>query len=367
MSFSKDQFFKRQTTLSEIGKEGQDLLQKSKVIIIGCGGLGSPIAVQLAASGVGAIHLVDFDTVTISNLHRQFFYKVDDVGKPKSETLAKFIEQRAPFTNITFTNDAVNKSNIVDLIKPYDIVVDGTDSLPIKYLVNDACVLHNKPLIYGSLYKFDGYVATFNLKDDKGNYSCNLRDAFPKMATDIPNCEEAGTLNTIVGLIATLQANEVIKIITATGKPLINQLLICNSLQNSQLKIKLKSLHKNHAESVKIITEIFDAEDYLDATCQLQEESVLITALELKDKLAHSSNNLKIISVINNSNVELPFKVDYKISLMQFDISNINFDANSDYVIICRRGILSYTAAKKIKEVHPNLNVVSLVGGIDNY
>ena len=367
MSFSKDQFFKRQTTLSEIGKEGQDLLQKSKVIIIGCGGLGSPVAVQLAASGIGAIYLVDFDTVTISNLHRQFFYKVDDVGKPKSETLAKFIKQRAPFTKVTFTNDAVNKSNIIDLIKSYDIVVDGTDSLPIKYLINDACVLQKKPLVYGSLYKFDGYVATFNFKDDEGNHSCNLRDAFPKMATDIPNCEEAGTLNTIVSLIATLQSNEVIKIITATGKPLINQLLICNSLQNSQLKIKLKSLHKNHAESVKKITEIFNTEDYLDATCQLQEESVLITATELKDKLAHSINNLKIVSVINNSNVALPFKVDYKISLMQFDISNINFDANSDYVIICRRGILSYTATKKIKEIHPNLNVVSLVGGIDNY
>ena len=125
-------------------------------------------------------------------------------------------------------------------LRSVDIVVDGTDSLPTKYLLNDACVIKNKPLVYGSLYKFDGYVSTFNILQKDGRYSANLRDAFPKMATDIPNCEEAGTLNSIVGMMATQQVNEVLKIITGIGKPLANELLIYNSLQNTQLKMKLK-------------------------------------------------------------------------------------------------------------------------------
>ncbi len=226
MDISSQEYFKRQTTLSEIGKEGQELLQKAKVLVIGCGGLGSPVAIYLATSGIGVLHLVDFDTVSVSNLHRQVFYKVEDLNKPKAEMLAKAVKERAPFTKVSYSNKAVNKNSILELISSFDVVVDGTDSLPIKYLINDACVISKKPLVYGSLYKFDGYVATFNILNGEGDYSCNLRDAFPKIATNIPNCEEAGTLNPIVGIIALLQVNEVIKLITKKGKPLINQLLM---------------------------------------------------------------------------------------------------------------------------------------------
>lgn len=240
MEITREDYFKRQTTLAELGKEGQDLLRKAKVLVVGCGGLGSPIAIYLATSGIGEIHLVDFDTVSVSNLHRQVFFKVEDIQQPKVEVLANEIKKRAPFTKVTFTNEAISKHSIIDLISTYDIVVDGTDSLPIKYLINDACVLLKKPLVYGSLYKFEGYVATFNVLNGEGDYTCNLRDAFPKIATDIPNCEEAGTLNPIVGIIALLQVNEVIKLITKTGKLLVNQLLIYNALENSQFKMKLR-------------------------------------------------------------------------------------------------------------------------------
>ncbi|VAW27233.1 Molybdopterin-synthase adenylyltransferase, partial [hydrothermal vent metagenome] len=140
MDFNKEQYFKRQTTLPEIGKKGQELLQNTKVLIIGCGGLGNPVAIYLATSGVGELHLVDFDTVSISNLHRQVFYKIEDVGKAKTKVLANEIKKRTPFTKVTFTNKAIDKDSILDLILKYDIVVDGTDSLPIKYLINDACV-----------------------------------------------------------------------------------------------------------------------------------------------------------------------------------------------------------------------------------
>lgn len=240
MSLSKNTYFQRQTTLKEIGQEGQQLLQDAKVLVIGCGGLGSPIAIYLATSGVGKLHLVDFDQVSVSNLHRQVFYKVADVGQSKAMILSKEIEKRAPYTEVSYTDTAVAKDTIMELVADYDIIVDGTDSLPIKYLINDACVLSKKPLVYGSLYKFDGYVATFNVLNGDGDYTCNLRDAFPKIATDIPNCEEAGTMNPIVGIIALLQANEVIKLITRKGNLLVNQLLIYNVLNNSQFKMKLK-------------------------------------------------------------------------------------------------------------------------------
>lgn len=186
----KNQLFKRQITLSEIGEIGQQKLQNAKVLVVGCGGLGSPVAVYLASSGVGKIHLVDFDTVDSTNLHRQVFYSLEDVGKSKAAVLSAFIKKRAPFTEVSFTNYPITKENVFELIENVAIVVDGTDSLPTKYLLNDACVLKNKPLVYGSLYKFDGYVATFNVLQKDGNYSSNLRDAFPEMATDIPNCEE---------------------------------------------------------------------------------------------------------------------------------------------------------------------------------
>lgn len=231
MKIEKNQLFKRQITLAEIGEIGQEKLQKASVLVVGCGGLGSPIAVYLASSGIGKMHLIDFDTVDVTNLHRQVFYSLEDLGKSKAAVLSEFIKKRAPFTEVSFTNKPITKNNVLELIENVDVVIDGTDSLPTKYLINDACVIKSKPLVYGSLYKFDGYVATFNVQQKDGSCSANLRDAFPKMATDIPNCEEAGTLNAIVGIIAIAQVNEVLKLITGIGNPLINELLIYNSLQ----------------------------------------------------------------------------------------------------------------------------------------
>ncbi|MDP3945546.1 MAG: HesA/MoeB/ThiF family protein [Lutibacter sp.] len=359
MNFNKDTYFLRQTTLPEIGEAKQALLQQAKVLVIGCGGLGSPVAVYLAASGVGALHLVDFDAVSVSNLHRQVFYKKEDVNQPKVEVLANEIRKRTPFTKVTTTNEAVTKNSILALISAFDVVVDGTDNLQVKYLINDACVLAKKPLIYGSLYKFDGYAATFNVLDENGDYSCNLRDAFPKIATDIPNCEEAGTMNPIVGLIALLQANEVVKLVTKTGKLLINQLLIYNALENSQFKMKLK---KNNALDIK---SIFENSDYIVKTCENQEPALLISASELKEKIDDST--LEIVSVLNNSEEFIPFKVHQKMPYNAFDVENFQPNFKKHYVIVCKKGITSYEITLKLKEKYPLLSVVSLSEGIINY
>ena len=358
MKPSKNQLFKRQITLSEIGEIGQEKLQKASVLIVGCGGLGSTIAVYLASSGIGKIHLVDFDTIDISNLHRQVFYTLEDIGKPKASVLATFIKQRAPFTNVTFSNTAVTKETVFDLILTFDVVVDGTDSLPTKYLLNDACVLKNKPLVYGSLYKFDGYVASFHVPQQNGFFSANLRDAFPKMATDIPNCETAGTLNAIVGMIATAQVNEVLKIITQIGKPLQNELLIYNSLQNTQLKMQLKPTF-----SKEKIQKIFDAESYFDANCETKNPNWLISSAELKEKL--SDENLQIIAVLPN--LKLPFQVHQTIPIQEFNVAKIDIDNSKTYIMVCQKGLNSYKATSVLKSHFPDLKVFSLASGIENY
>jgi len=357
---SSKQLFQRQTTLSEVGEKGQQKLQQAKVTVVGCGGLGCVAAVYLAGSGVGHIHLIDFDVVDVSNLHRQVFYKTDDIKKPKSEVLADYIKAISPLVKVTFSTKAISKNNVFSCIDTADIVLDCTDNLPIKYLLNDACILKDKTLVYGSLYKFDGYVASFNYLDDKEQRTANLRDAFPKIPTDkIPNCSELGTLNTIVGIIGLLQANEVLKLILKIGSPLTNQLLIYNSLENSQFIMKLKA--KITKEK---IARIFEKESYEIAICNV-DESLEITQENFQKLLHDTSSKLKVISVIENTEIEYPFENVEKIPLSTFQnwLNNQQI-IDGDYVVICQRGVMSMTAVKMLKEKFPSAKVKSLQAGI---
>ncbi len=369
MNFTREQFYRRQTIIEEFGKAGQQKLQNAKILIVGCGGLGNPAAVYLAASGIGNVHLVDFDTIDITNLHRQVFFKANEVGKSKSKSLAKHIEQIAPLVKVTYSQEPISKLNVFKTIENFDIIVDCTDSLAIKYLLNDVCVLKDKPLVYGSLYKFDGYVASFNVLDKSGNRTANLRDAFPEIPTNnIPNCSEVGTLNPVVGIIGTMQANEVIKIITGIGKPLVNQILIFNSLDNSQFQMRLKSkLTKTQ------IAEIIAKSDYLDPNCEIQEPDLVIEKEKLKQKI--NTKNITLISVIEDVNHPIPFVVDFKIPLTRFSEwiqskEHQDFIAqhpNNEIVILCKKGISSYTATKIWKDTYKNAAVFSLKNGIDAY
>ncbi len=365
MKITKQQLYKRQTTLTEFGEVGQQKLQKAEVVIVGCGGLGSIAAVSLAASGIGKIHLIDFDVVDVSNLHRQVFYRIEDIGKPKVEVLAKYIQAISPFVKITTSNQPITKKNIFNQIDDYDIVVDCTDSLPTKYLLNDYCVITDHILVYGSLYKNDGYIASFNISEGLHN-SANLRNAFPKMPKDlIPNCSEVGTLNPIVGIIGLMQSNEVIKIITQTGEPIKNQILIFNSSDNSQFKMKLQVEKTCDNVGKRGILKIFKNDDYLDANCEIQKEELLISSKELKQNIKNI--NQVIISVIEDVNTKLPFDVTQKTPFSNFDVDTLKIDSKKDYVIICNKGILSYTATQNLKNKYPSLNVLSLEKGIENY
>ncbi len=365
MEIHKKELYKRQVTLKDFGDENQQKLLQSNIVIVGCGGLGSVAAVYLAASGVGNIHLIDFDVVDVSNLHRQVFYKTDDIGKSKAKVLAKHINSITPFVNITISEQAITKANIFDVIDDYDVVVDCTDSLPTKYLLNDYCVITDHILVYGSLYKNDGYIASFNIPEGLHN-SANLRNAFPDMPKEnIPNCSEIGTLNPIVGIIGLMQANEVIKILSQTGEPLKNQLLIYNSADNSQYKMKLQIEKTCDNVGKRGILKIFKKEGYRDPSCEIQEEILLISADDFKQRM--NEDNVVVISVTEGQTLETPFKVTNEISISDFDVESLKIDTNKVYFIICKKGLLSYVATELLKEKYPALEVFSLKNGIENY
>ena len=240
----------------------------------------------------------------------------------------------------------------------FDLIVDCTDSLPTKYLLNDFCVLADKTMVYGSLYKHDGYVSSFNLPEGDGR-SANLRDAFARPPEKgVPNCSEVGTLNPIVGLIGSLQSNEVIKILTGSGVPLANKMLIYNGMQNRQFPMSLsKRFDKSKIEN------LFHSESYFDARCAEQDPELLISSKELKNRLGE----VAILSVIENADLNLPFEVGHRIPYTKFDIGEFSLSGNQDLVVVCNKGITSYEITQRIKSEHPNLNVLSLEGGIEKF
>ena len=352
--------FIRQTTLPEIGLKGQEKLLQSKIAIIGCGGLGSVAAVYLAATGIGHIHLIDYDKIDISNLHRQVFYKLDEVGKSKARSLANHIKNMSSFVSVSIHEEPITKHNVDDELKDFSIVLDCTDSLSTKYLLNDYCVLNDKILVYGSLYKHDGYVGVFNAISKEGR-TAHLRDAFPEMSQKhVPNCSEIGTLNPIVGIIGLMQANEVIKIITGTGTLLTNKILIYNAMDNSQYIMKLNSTFSKES-----VADIFNKESYFDARCEIQDKRLLIEADQLRSKI--SDGKVKIVSVMADQDFPMPFFIDLRMPNSKFDATKLEPFLNDEIVVVCQKGISSYTATKRMRDEFNKLRVYSLKNGLENY
>jgi molybdopterin/thiamine biosynthesis adenylyltransferase/rhodanese-related sulfurtransferase len=222
--------YDRQIILPELGITGQEKLKAARVMMIGAGGLGCPVLQYLVAAGVGHIGIVDDDVVDISNLHRQILYSIADVGKPKAETAKQKLEWVNPFVELIAYEERVSPDNAVKLISGYDIVVDGSDNFNTRYLVNDTCVALNKPLIFGSIFKFEGQVSVFNYQDGP-----NYRDIFPEppQENEVPNCSETGVIGVLPGIIGAYMANEAIKIICGIGETLSGKLFSMNALDNS--------------------------------------------------------------------------------------------------------------------------------------
>ena len=229
--------YSRHLILPEVGIDGQRKLKAAKVLCIGAGGLGSPVALYLAAAGVGTIGIVDFDVVDYSNLQRQILHGTNDVGRSKLESARDKLAALNPEVRIELHDTALSSANALDLFRPYDVIVDGTDNFPTRYLVNDACVLLRKPNAYGSIFRFEGQASVFGLESGPC-YRCLYPEPPPPGL--VPSCAEGGVLGVLPGIIGTIQATETLKLILGQGEPLIGRFLIFDALRMKFRELKLR-------------------------------------------------------------------------------------------------------------------------------
>ena len=239
IDFTEEQIerYSRHIILPEVGGAGQQKMLEARILLLGAGGLGSPAAYYLAAAGIGNLGIVDFDQVDLSNLQRQIIHSTERIGMLKTESAKKTIQALNPDVNVTLYNEKIDSSNILSIIKDYDYVVDGSDNFPTRYLVNDACVMENKTLIHGSIYRFEGQVTVF--KPNSGPcYRCLYPEPPPPGMS--PNCQEGGVLGVLAGIIGNLQVVEVLKLILGIGEPLVGKLLIYDALKTEFRNLNLR-------------------------------------------------------------------------------------------------------------------------------
>ncbi len=333
--------YKRQINLPQVGIDGQQKLKNTKVLIIGAGGLGNAILPYLSAAGIGYIGIIDGDIVEESNLHRQVLFSENSIGKLKVDIVAAQLKSMNSQTEIKTYKEFLGSQNAVSIIENYDIVVDATDTVSIRYLINDACVLANKPFVYGSVYRFEGQVSVFNYKNGP-TYRC----LFKKKHTNVINCEDAGVLGTTVGLIGMFQANEVMKMILETDDILSGKLLLYNTLSNKQDIIKFK-----RDDSISIDHTFFNSE-------HLSDQIIHINAQEAVN------NELQLIDVREQG--ELPEFDDLekilKMPLSQLDTNLNQIYKGRSYAIFCQHGVRSLTATNLLKK-HGFKNVMNIKDG----
>jgi thiazole biosynthesis adenylyltransferase ThiF len=240
--FTEEQIkrYARHIILPEVGGKGQEKLLNSKVLVIGAGGLGSPAILYLAAAGVGTIGIVDFDVVDLSNLQRQIIHNTERVGTPKVESARRTVEMLNPDVKVITYNTRISKENIMDIIKDYDVVLDGTDNFPTRFLINDACYFAGKPLVSAAMLRFEGQVSVFDFRNKEKSpcYRCLFPEPPPPGL--VPSCQEAGILGSIGGIMGCIQATEAIKLILGIGEPLVGKLLIMDALSMDFRKVKLR-------------------------------------------------------------------------------------------------------------------------------
>ncbi len=295
--------YSRHLILPEVGLEGQKRLKAASVLCIGTGGLGSPLLLYLAAAGVGRIGIVDFDVVDSSNLQRQVIHGTSWVGKPKIESAKTRILEINPLCQVDLYETRFSSENALDIIKPYDIVVDGTDNFPTRYLVNDACVLLNKPNVYGSIFRFEGQATVFNYEGGP-----NYRDLYPEPPPPgmVPSCAEGGVLGVLCGIIGTIQATETVKIIIGQGRTLSGRLLLYNALEMTFRELKLRP---NPVRPV--IEKLIDYEQFCgipQAKAEEAKQQMAITEMtvqELKQLLDSGADDFVLVDVRNPHEYEI--------------------------------------------------------------
>ncbi|NJR67145.1 MAG: molybdopterin-synthase adenylyltransferase MoeB [Leptolyngbyaceae cyanobacterium CRU_2_3] len=295
--------YSRHLILPEVGLEGQKRLKAASVLCIGTGGLGSPLLLYLAAAGIGRIGIVDFDVVDHSNLQRQVIHGTSWVGKPKIESAKNRILEINPYCQVDLYETRLSAENALEIAAPYDIVVDGTDNFPTRYLVNDACVLLNKPNVYGSIFRFEGQATVFNYEGGP-----NYRDLYPEPPPPglVPSCAEGGVLGVLCGIVGSIQATETIKIILGQGNTLSGRLLLYNALNMSFRELKLRP---NPVRPV--IEKLIDYEEFCGipqaqaAEAQQQAAMQEITVTELKQLIDSGAQDFVLLDVRNPNEYDI--------------------------------------------------------------
>lgn len=338
--------YNRQIILPEVGEKGQEKLTQAKVLIIGAGGLGAAILPYLAAAGIGEIGIIDNDSIEISNLQRQVIYKSDAIGKSKALEAKEMALSLNPSIKINAITNTLNAKNAIALFEYYDIMVDATDNLHAKYLINDACVVTHKPFVYGSIYKFQGQVSVFNYQNGP-TYRC----LFPDESSNSKNCVDAGVMGISVGIIGMFQANEVLKMVLGIGNVLSGELLIYNMLNNDQQKFDL-------AKTNRIAVSRLDFEKKYNIVASPVLE---ITANEALEQIENP--DVLFLNVRNEEElpkVNLPNSIQISLSDLEENLDQL--DSNRTILVYCQSGIRSKKAVEILRN-HSFSKVQSIAGG----
>ena len=367
MALTSDQYLRyaRHLTLPEFGEAGQEKLLKASVLLIGAGGLGSPLALYLAAAGVGRLGIMDFDVVDVSNLQRQIMHRTQDVGTSKAKSAQRAITDLNPGVKIDLYEEGITSANALQIIAKYDIVIDGTDNFPTRYLVNDACVMLGKVNIYGSIYRFEGQATVFDAK--KGPcYRCLYPE--PPPPGEVPSCSEGGVLGVLPGMIAMIQATEAVKVITGIGRSLVGRFLRYDALNMTIRELKpRKDPTCPVCSATPTITVLIDYEQF----CGLKRgESEAPVAREI------SVREYADIRDAGTEHLLLDVREPFELGICQIE-GNVNIPLGQlpqrlaeigtwkDKLVVsqCKSGRRSMKALETLKK-HGFTNVVNLEGGI---
>ncbi|MEC9382066.1 MAG: molybdopterin-synthase adenylyltransferase MoeB [Thermodesulfobacteriota bacterium] len=359
MGLTKSQIgrYSRHLIMPEVGVKGQEKLADSKVLCIGAGGLGSPLALYLASAGIGTIGIVDFDVVDLSNLQRQILHAEDRVGELKVESAKKRLLELNSDINVNTYNIRLTSDNALDLFKDYDVIVDGTDNFATRYLVNDACVLLNKPNVYGSIFRFEGQATVFNYKGGP-----HYRDLYPEPPPPgmVPSCAEGGVLGILPGIIGVIQATETVKILLDAGTTLSGRLLLYDSLQMSFREIKLRK-----SPDTPKITELIDYEEFCGMnTSEDNQGEVEINVEDLK-QIVESKQKITLLDVREPGEYEI-CNLDNSTLIPLGDLTSRvhELDTADDIIVYCHHGMRSLQATRILKGMGYS-KVRNLAGGID--
>ncbi|TAK41486.1 MAG: molybdopterin-synthase adenylyltransferase MoeB [Saprospiraceae bacterium] len=352
--------YARHIAIPEFGLQGQQKLKDGRVLVIGSGGLGSPVLLYLAAAGVGHIGIVDFDMVDESNLQRQVLFNVNDVGRSKAGTAKARLEALNPHINIKVYETRFSRENALSLVRDYDVVADGTDNFPTRYLVNDACVLADKVNVYASIFQFEGQVSVFNYLHEDGTRGPNYRDMFPEPPPPglVPNCAEGGVLGVLPGIIGSMQASEVIKVLTGVGEPLAGRLFLFDAASFTTRILKVQKSPGTR------ITELINYEQFCGIEPPKEQTPLKEVTVQELNRLLIEGGDFQLIDVREPHEYAIANLDGELIPLGTVAAAANRISREKQVIVYCRSGVRSANAIRELESLFGFENLYNLKGGI---